>query len=137
MRQESNGRPVPDERKVLSSASPTPRMPPACATFMVISGLTGAGSQPLTSRCAHDCVWTVLRGRTHVIALISLGSSTQTRSPAGVGNIFKRCLTLRKKEDMTYRTTPSRHFSLNHGWHPRDDECGLRVSYAAILYDDK
>jgi hypothetical protein len=30
-----------------------------------------------------------------------------------------------KKEDMAYKTTPCRHFTLNQGWCPWGDECGL------------
>jgi len=30
-----------------------------------------------------------------------------------------------KKDDMAYKTTPCRHFTLNNGWCPWGDECGL------------
>ena len=40
-----------------------------------------------------------------------------------------------KKDDMAYKTTPCRHFTLNRGWCPWGDECGLWVSFHILYWD--
>ena len=96
MRQENNGRSVPDECKALSSVPPTPRMPPARATFMAVSGLTGAGAHlPLRARLRLDrspCAYP--RHRVY----LPWSEYPNQISSRGRYNIRKRYLTLRKKK---------------------------------------
>jgi hypothetical protein len=82
------------------------------------------------------------RGMPHYAQTIASGpfyadTPAQSRPPplhqqpipvAPTGVVFQRpptTSTAPKKEDMAYKTTPCRHFTLNQGWCPYGDGCGL------------
>jgi hypothetical protein len=51
--------------------------------------------------------------------------SISVSRPAVAAKNPQETSTAPKKEDMAYKTTPCRHFTLNNGWCPWGDECGL------------
>jgi hypothetical protein len=121
MPQENNKKYVFDERKV-PSAPPAPRMPPA----MPVQGLwqpepqglphtaRAIASGPLSARAPMPpCPSPLDQGPNQGTPTVVVSEHPQVTSIAP------------KKDDMAYKTTPCRHFTLNQGWCPWGDDCGL------------
>jgi hypothetical protein len=120
--QENNREYVFDECKVVPSAPPAPRMPPA----MPVQGLwqpeaqgplhtaRAIGSGPLSARAPMPPRPSPLdQGPNPGTPAVVAPKHPQVTSNAP------------KKDDMAYKTTPCRHFTLNRGWCPWGDDCGL------------
>lgn len=119
--QENNKTYVFDERKV-PSAPPAPRIPPA----LPVQGLWQPETQgsprtscalapgPLSARAPLPPRPSPLdQGPNRGTATVVVSKHPQVTSIAP------------KKGDLAYKTTPCRHFTLNRGWCPWGDECGL------------
>jgi len=121
--QEMNKKSIFDERNV-PSAPPAPRMPTALPVLglwqpetkgslptahTITSGLLSAGA-PMPLRQAQ--------------APLDQGPNPVT--PAGFLSKQPQVTSITpKKDDLAYKTTPCKHFTLNRGWCPWGDECGL------------
>lgn len=122
MPQENKKKHVSDERKV-PSAPPAPRIPPA----LPVQGLWQPEPQgsPHTGRATAS-------GPLSARAPMSPRPSPfdqqgpNTRTPTVVVSKDPQVTSIApKKDDMAYKTTPCRHFTLNQGWCPWGDECGF------------
>jgi hypothetical protein len=121
MPQENNQKYVFDERKV-PSAPPAPRMPAA----LPVQGLWQPEAQgpPRTARA-------IASGPLSARAPMPPRSSPFDQCPnPGTPTVVESqhpqvTSTAPKKDDLAYKTTPCRHFTLNQGWCPWGDECGL------------
>jgi hypothetical protein len=117
--QETHGRSVLDGRKVFS-APPAPRMPPA----LPVQGSWQPQDSPPTAR-------TIASGPFSARAPMAprpspLDQELKPVAPAGVIAKHPQATSIApKKEDLAYKTTPCRHFTLNQGWCPWGDACGL------------
>jgi len=121
MPQESKKKYVFDECKV-PSAPPAPRMPPALPVpgcwQPETEGSPGAAraiaSGPLSARAPMPPRPSPL----------DQGANSETPSVA-TSKHSQATFIAPKKDDLAYKTTPCRHFTLNRGWCPWGDECGL------------
>lgn len=129
MPQENNQKYVFDERKV-PGAPPAPCMPPA----LPVQGLWQPEAQgpPRTARA-------IASGPLSARAPMPPRSSPFDQGPnPGTPTVVESqhpqvTSTAPRKDDLAYKTTPCRHFTLNQGWCPWGDECGLSVSYASFI----
>jgi hypothetical protein len=121
MPQENNKKYVFDERKV-PSAPPAPRMPPA----LPVQGLW----QPETKGSPHTAR-AIASGPLSARAPLPPRPSPLDQGPnPGAPTVVvpkdpQVTSNAPKKDDLAYKTTPCRHFTLNRGWCPWGDECGL------------
>ena len=117
MSQENNGSII--ERPKVFSAPPAPRVPPA----LPAPGVWQPQGSPPTARTNPS-------GSFSARAPMSPRPTTLDQSkpvtPAGAVSKHPQGSSIApKKEDMAYQTTPCRHFTLNRGWCPWGDGCGL------------
>jgi hypothetical protein len=121
MSQENSGRSVFDERKV-PSAPPAPRMPPA----LPVLGLPQPevrGSRPTAPTTTSGPFTT---GVSLPSRLSPLDQGPKPVAPAEVVSKQSQVTSIApKKDDMAYKTTPCKHFTVNQGWCPWGDRCGL------------
>jgi hypothetical protein len=121
MPQENNKDHVFDERK-MPRAPPAPRMPPALPVQSLWQHeiqssphtARAIGSGPLSPRAPmppRPSPWD--QGPNLEIPTAAVPKHPPATSIAP------------KKDDMAYKTTPCRHFTLNRGWCPWGDDCGL------------
>lgn len=118
MPQENNKDRVFDERK-MPGAPPAPRIPPALPAQGLwppeIQGPPHApraiGSGPLSARAPVPHRPPSLDQGPNRAAVVPKHPQVTSNAP--------------KKGDMAYKTTPCRHFTLNRGWCPWGDDCGL------------
>ena len=121
MPQETNKKYLFDERKV-PGAPLAPRIPPA----LPVQGLwqpTPRGS-PHT---AHAFASGPLSARARMTPRLSPSDQgPNPGAPTVVAPERPQVTSIApKKDDMAYKTTPCRHFTVNQGWCPWGDECGL------------
>ena len=119
--QENNKKYVSDERKV-PGAPPAPHMPPALPTL----GLRQPETQGLP-RTARAIASGPLSARAPMPPRPSPSDQfPNPGTPTAVASKPTQVTSIApKKDDMAYKTTPCRHFTLNRGWCPWGDECGL------------
>jgi hypothetical protein len=121
MPQETNRKYVFDERTV-PGAPLAPRMPP---------GLPVQGLWQPTPRGSSQTARMIASGPLSARAPLPLRPSpldqgSNPGTPTVVMSERPQVTSIApKKDDMAYKTTPCRHFTLNHGWCPWGDECGL------------
>jgi hypothetical protein len=118
VQQENNGMSALDGCKV-SSAPPAPCVPPA----LPVPGLWQPQGSPPTAR-------TTASGQFSSRVTMPPRSSFLNQEPKPVTPVVvpkhpQVTSMAPKKEDMAYKTTPCRHFTMNQGWCPWGDECGL------------
>jgi hypothetical protein len=115
----NNGTFIPDE-KVSRTAPPAPLLQPA----QPVSGLYQTQGAPLA-------IQTTASGPPYVAAPRAARQSPldqHSNLVSRAGTVPKQAhatSTAPKKDDMSYKTTPCRHFALNSGWCPWGDGCGL------------
>lgn len=122
MPQESKKKYVFDERTV-PSAPPAPRMPPA----LPMQSLWHPESQasPVTTRAIASRPLSARAPMSSRLSPLDQGPNTGTPTTAVVSKNPPVTSIAPKKDDLAYKTTPCRHFTLNRGWCPWGDECGL------------
>lgn len=128
MPQENNKKHVFDEYRV-PSAPPATRMPPA----LPVQGLW----QPETQGLPHTAR-AIASGPLSARAPMPPRPSPFDQGPnpgtptMDVSKHPQVTSIAPKKDDMAYKTTPCRHFTLNQGWCPWGDECGLWVTHSLL-----
>ena len=118
MPQENSGNFFIDRPKVFS-APPAPHMP----TAVPVSGLWQPQSSPPTALTNPSGPFPRAPKSPHPSPL---DRQPKPVSPVEVASKHPQLSSIApKKEDMAYKTTPCRHFTVNRGWCPWGDECGL------------
>ncbi|KAI0268440.1 hypothetical protein BGY98DRAFT_1190675 [Russula aff. rugulosa BPL654] len=110
--QENNKEYVFDERRWCLAH----HRPPVCR-LLCLYKVCGSLNPGPTSHCARDWVWPALRTRAHATASSPLDQGPIPGTPAVVVPKHPQVTSnAPKKDDMAYKTTPCRHFTLNRGW---------------------
>ena len=117
MLQENSGGSIIERPKVFS-APPAPRMPPA----LPVPGVWQPQGSPPTTRTNSSGPFSARAPRSPRPSTVD---QPKPVTPAGVVSHTQATSIAPKKEDMAYQTTPCRHFTVNRGWCPWGDECGL------------
>lgn len=119
MKQTNNRNLIQDE-PVMPTAPPAPRLKPA----QPVPGLWQPQGTPSTVKTPASGPFSV--GGPMPLPPPPLEPESIPRAPAGVVTEHSEVTTTApKKEDMAYKTTPCKHFTLNSGYCPWGDECGL------------
>jgi hypothetical protein len=121
MPQANNKKYLFDERKV-PSAPPAPRIPPALS----VPGLWPPETQgsPHTARAIASGPLSARAPMPPRPSPLDQGPNPGT--PTVVVPKHPQVTSIApKKDDLAYKTTPCKHYTLNQGWCPWGDECGL------------
>ena len=117
--QVNDGMSVLDGRKVFS-APLAPRMTPV----LPVQGSWQPQGSPPTARTTASGPFSARAPMP--LRLSPLDQEPKPVAPAGVVAQHQQATSIApKKEDLAYKTTPCRHFTLNQGWCPWGDGCGL------------
>jgi hypothetical protein len=122
MLQENNRDRAFDERR-MPSAPPAPRMPPS----LPVQGLWQPEIQgpPYTARAIGSGPLSA-RAPMPPPRPSPLDQGPKPENPTAIVPKHPQVTSIApKKDDMAYKTTPCRHFTLNRGWCPWGDDCGL------------
>ena len=112
-----NGNGIPDE-----SMLPTPPSGPLLRLAQPVPVLYQTEGEPVNSRAAAPGSLSTTVPMQPRQPSLDQPANPVSRAVSKHGHVTS---TAPKKDDMSYKTTPCRHFAMNKGWCPWGDECGL------------